>query len=316
MVKTRTRLTATCLAIAAMLALAACAAPATPVTGPASPPPSASGGTTAPAHVAGSARSISFDGRVRTYQIYVPSTASSTAAVPLLVALHGGGGSGARFEQVSGFDEVAEAAGFIVVYPDAVSPPGDRMTTWNAGDCCGYAARTDVDDVGFVQAVIAAVTAQYHVDPRRIFLAGHSNGGMLAYRMACESSVDIAAIGVQSTTLEYAPCRPRAPVSFLHIHGTADTNIPITGGHGSEVSQVDFLPPPQAAATLAAADGCGSASSPAPDPTLPGAQQQTWTACPPGVAAEFVTVPGAAHAWMNTSAQQIWSFLSAHPAPR
>lgn len=138
---------------------------------------------------------------------------------------------------------------------------------------------------------------------------------MLAYRIACQLPGTVAAIGVQSATLEYLPCHPTQPVSLLHIHGTADTEVPLLGGHGTGTSNADFTPALQATTTIAAADGCHSTPTVGPDPTLTGAQLHTWTDCPAGVGVQFVTVPGATHTWMQNSATQIWTFLAAHPRP-
>jgi polyhydroxybutyrate depolymerase len=234
------------------------------------------------------------------------------------VAVHGGGGSGARFEQVSGFDRLADRDGFVVAYPDAArrGAGGGRVPTWNAGDCCGHAARTGIDDVGFVHALIGAVSARYRIDAQRVYVAGFSNGGMLAYRIACQLSDTVAAIGVQSATLEYSPCHPARPVSLLGIHGSADDHIPLSGGHGpASRTRVEFPPPRQAAATIAVADRCAGSSTVRPDPALAGAQRRSWSGCPTGIAVRFVTVPGGTHRWMRSSTAQIWSFFAAHARP-
>lgn len=252
--------------------------------------------------------SLSINGTSRTYRVHVGK--SSTQPVPLVIALHGGGGSAQGFEQKTGFDQLADSAGFIVVYPESVTPTDGALRTWNAGDCCGFAARTKVDDVGFIRQLIAHMTATYRIDSRRIYVTGHSNGGMLAYRVACELADTVAAVGVQSATLEYSPCQPSAPVSLVHIHGDADTNVPLAGGRGKGKSGVDYFPPPKAAATIAAADHCAAT----PEMTdQAGEQTRNWTGCVHGSAVELVTVKGGTHAWMDTSAATIWSFLQAHP---
>ena len=87
-------------------------------------------------------------------------------------------------------------------------------------ETAGPAARQKVDDVGFIRLLIASLRSQYEIDPARVFASGHSNGGILAYRLACELSDEIVAIGVQSTVLEISPCRPTHPVSVLQIHGS------------------------------------------------------------------------------------------------
>jgi len=273
------------------------------------------------------------DGRNRTYHLYVPSTIGAGASgvpVPLLVALHGGTGSGVQFERNSGFDGLAEANRFIVVYPDGigVGATGTALRTWNGGACCGPATRQNVDDVGFIRMLIERLRSQYPVDPTRVFAAGHSNGGILAYRLACELSDQIAAIGVQSATLELARCRPSRPVSIVHIHGTADHNLPINGGRGTQsLSGVTFRPPRDGAKTIAAADKCRRRST-STDRSNPDVTIETWRSCSDRTEVRFVTVEGASHAWMGhptaaprlvgepymklDSSREIWEFLVAH----
>ena len=286
------------------------------------------------------------DGRIRTYHLYVPAslhlapptaaTSTSTVApatrVPLLIALHGGLGSGTQFEKQTGFDGLAEANGFIVAYPYGwgTGPRHGIARTWNGGSCCGPAMKQHVDDVTFIKLVIRQIESRYPVDPRRVFVAGHSNGGIMAYRLACQLSGTVAAIGVQSTSLELRPCQPTEPVSLLHIHGTADKNIPIDGGVGDEgVAQLTFNPPIDGVRTLAAANGCQAVPSTSTDPANADLTIERWASCHPGIDVELVKVTGAAHAWMGhpaatrrahpypklDSSSVIWSFLAAHPKP-
>lgn len=256
--------------------------------------------------IAGSLQTV--DGRTRTYRLYVPSSVTpQSAPVPLLIALHGGGGSGEQFEQVTGYDGLAESNRFIVAYPDGTTsdqagtaaPP---LRTWNAGACCGIAQRMDVDDVGYVRLLIAHLAEQHPIDPKRVFVTGHSNGGMLAYRLACQLADVVAAVGVQSATLEFSGCRPSRPVSLLHIHGSADENVPINGGTGTNsVSRVSFNPPLQGVETIAAADGCGPQPGRQPDLDNADVQIQAWQGCADHSQVTFVTVDGAAHPWMGQS---------------
>ncbi len=87
--------------------------------------------------------------------------------------------------------------------------------------------RKQVDDVEFVRRLLDTIEEQYSIDPTHVFAAGHSNGGFMAYWLACELSDRIVAVGLQSGGLGLASCDPAQPVSLLHIHGTADTNVPI-----------------------------------------------------------------------------------------
>jgi polyhydroxybutyrate depolymerase len=274
------------------------------------------------------------DGRTRHYRLYVPSSLAAGVPAPLLVALHGGLGSSAQFAANSGFDELAEANGFVVVYPDGIGarPDGTGPQTWNGGYCCGPAVRQDVDDVGFIRQLIDTLAADLPIDPARVFAAGHSNGAILSYRLACELSDRIVGIGVQAGSLGVDACTPPQPVSVIHLHGAADTNHPIGGGKGSGVAGVEFRPARAAVEALAAADGCAGESRPSTDPSNPDLAITTWSGCGGGAELRFVAVDGATHAWMGRPAasaaaeayvgepypdldasRAIWSFLAAHP---
>ena len=271
------------------------------------------------------------DGRDRTYHVYVPATLPASTSVPRLIALHGGTGWGTQFERNSGFDALAEANGFIVVYPDGIGigADGASLRTWNGGACCGPAVKQQVDDVGFIRTMITTLESTYDIDPLHIVAAGHSNGGVLAYRLACELSDEIAAIGVQSSVLGIPACIPDRPVSVLHIHGSADQNIPIDGGIGSKaVSGVRFSRPLDGAVTLAAADGCPATPARAVDAANPDLSVTSWTPCDGGAEVAFVQVQDASHAWMGhptghsglvgepyaqlDSSLLIWNFLAQH----
>jgi polyhydroxybutyrate depolymerase len=274
------------------------------------------------------------DGRTRRYRLYVPSSLAAGDLAPLLVALHGGLGSSAQFAANSGFDELAEANGFIVVYPDGIGarPDGSGPQTWNGGYCCGPAVRQDVDDVGFIRLLLDTLAAGLPIDPVRVFAAGHSNGAILAYRLACELSDRIVGIGVQAGSLGVDACTPRQPVSVIHLHGTADTNHPIDGGKGSGVAGVEFRPARAAVEALAAADGCADEPRSSTDPANPDLAVATWSGCGSGAEVRYVEVDGATHAWMGhppasaaaaayvgepypnlDASRAIWSFLAAHP---
>src|SRR5579872_1288024 len=134
-----------------------------------------------------------FAGAERTYHLYVPSHLPKGPR-PLLVGLHGGLGSGPQFEADTGFDGLAQANGFIAVYPDGTPiRAGSDHLVWNAGGCCGIAdaAHENVDDVGFVAALVRHLESAYDIDPHRVFLTGHSNGALLAYAVACQDAATV-----------------------------------------------------------------------------------------------------------------------------
>lgn len=161
-------------------------------------------------------------GRVRTYRLFVPSDLPKRAS--LLVALHGGGlkDSGRLMAETVGLDADAAARRYIVAYPDAVSG------RFNAGRCCNV--RRGPNDVAFIDELVMHLGDQYRLDRRRIFAAGFSNGGFMAYRLACQRAETFAAIAVVAATEVIDRCRPSRPVSVLHIHAQDDPKI--SYGHG------------------------------------------------------------------------------------
>lgn len=319
------------------------ASPGSRTGGP--PQEDASSGTTAPAPapvrpaVAARGQAVPHeittpDGRTRTYLLYVPSSVPPERPVPLLVAMHGGVGWGSQYEKNSGFDGLAEANAFIVAYPDGIGagPADNALRTWNGGYCCGPAVKENVDDVAFIAALIDEVEATHSIDTHRVYAAGHSNGGIMAYRLACELSDRIVAVGVQSSSLGVDPCAPSLPVSLIHIHGTADRNHPIDGGVGDQgISGVSFHPAIDGVRAVARADGCPTEPTTVVDQVNADVTVQTWQPCRDATAVQFVVVAGASHAWMGhessaarltgtayqglDSSLVIWTFLAAHPRP-
>lgn len=161
-------------------------------------------------------------GLTRTYHVHLPQSYDKTQPAPLVLPFHGGTGRGERMPQLTGFNEVSDRGGFIVVYPEGV----DRH--WNDGrDTVPNA----VDDVAFVSALIDRLNETLSIDRKRVYATGISNGGFFAERLACELSNKIAATASVAATLpENYSCRPSRPVSVLLIHGTDDPFVPYTGG--------------------------------------------------------------------------------------
>ena len=200
-------------------------------------------------------------GVVRTYRLFLPGSLPEDRPVPLLVGLHGGLGSGRQFEQNTDFDGLAQANRFIVVYPNGtpIRPSLPDRLVWNGGGCCSVAEQSqeNVNDVGFISALITKIEGRYDIDRSRVYVTGHSNGAILAERLACQLSDQIAAIAVQAGDLFVDTCTPSRPVAVLEIHGTDDRNIPINGGVGSDsLTQDDFPPPVDGLRTFAARDHC------------------------------------------------------------
>lgn len=177
-------------------------------------------------------KSLFFGGIDRPYIVALPdATALKKGKRSVIVALHGGGGNAEGFMRSTHLNEAAGAAGMIVVYPEGFpSTARATMRTWNAGRCCGESAAQDIDDVGYLRTVIDTVIADYDANPARVFVTGHSNGAMMAYRLSCAMADKIAAIAPVSAQDISATCEPAKPVAVLHIHGEMDPCALYGGG--------------------------------------------------------------------------------------
>ncbi|WP_198153721.1 extracellular catalytic domain type 1 short-chain-length polyhydroxyalkanoate depolymerase [Catenuloplanes japonicus] len=227
----------------------------------------------------------------RTYRLYRPASLPDGPA-PLVVMLHGGAGSGRQAQETYGWDSLADREGVIVAYPDGLN------RAWHVSDhCCGPPARDGVDDVAFITALVADVPG---VDSSRVFATGISNGGMLAYRLACDTHGVFAAIGPVAGT-QVGDCPAPDPISVLHIHGDADRSVPYDGGRSkrdSEWVRIEGPPIPALHARWQAVDACA-----APSVAVTGVVTRSRAACASGRRVEMITVAGAGHQWPGSAAK-------------
>ncbi|MDB4931913.1 MAG: hypothetical protein JWM10_4397, partial [Myxococcaceae bacterium] len=167
----------------------------------------------------------------RPYRLVVPDANVPATPSPLLIILHGYGVSGSVQELFFRMTREANTRGVLYAIPDG-TPDASMRRFWNATDACCDFGHVGVDDVAYLDAIIDDASARYAVDPRRIFLIGHSNGGFMAHRMACERANRIAAIVslAGATFTDAARCTPSEPVAVLQVHGTADATIRYNGG--------------------------------------------------------------------------------------
>ena len=173
---------------------------------------------------------LQLDGRARSYLVHMPSQPLSSA-LPVVINLHGGGGNAQQHRQSSLMDAAADRDGYIAVYPNGSGRLGDRLLTWNAGSCCGYAQTTNVNDVEFIARLIDDLGQRTAVDTRRIYVVGHSNGGMMAHRIGESLSNRIAAIA--SVAGAHVPdIRRGRALPVLHIHSIDDPRALYHGGLG------------------------------------------------------------------------------------
>jgi polyhydroxybutyrate depolymerase len=270
-------------------------------------------------------------GIARQYEIFRP--ASQRGPVPAVVLLHGAGGTGAQLERFTDFDRVAAAAGIVAIYPQGLG------RNWN--DHRGLGVQSDADDRKFLLDLIDALAARGVVDSARIYIAGISNGGLMALDMACNHADRLAGIGVVAASLprDYR-CEPSRPLPIIFFHGTEDHFIPFGGGRiagqfgaqrGNVISAVDTV------AFFARISGCRTRDSRSlPDALPPDGTHVTifsYGDCGPGSAVESVIIEGGGHSWpgarqgvaldhllgpssqaVDTSAE-LWRFFAATVSP-
>ncbi len=207
---------------------------------------------------------LSYDGLDRTYLLHLPPSYDGHTPLPLVLVFHGGLGNAESIAGRIGMEAQADEHGFILVYPNGTGRT-ERALTWNAGYCCGYAMEHEIDDVGFVRALLDKLQAELAVDPKRVYAAGISNGAMLVYRLAAELPTRFAAVapvaGAIGGQAQGGPRvlipEPAYPVSIIAFHGKKDENVPYGGGTGKDALEhrVD-MSVAEAIAFWVQADGC------------------------------------------------------------
>jgi polyhydroxybutyrate depolymerase len=258
-----------------------------------------------------SVHTIAFGGLDRTYRLHKPP--GLTAAAPLVVMLHGATGTGSQAENSYGWDQLADSAKFVVAYPDGIG------RSWNGHGCCAKAMRENIDDVGFITAMVGQIGADQPIDKSRIYATGISNGGIMSYALACNTSI-FAAIGPDSATM-VDPCPAPRPTSVIHIHGTADQLVPYNGGN--DHTAVNGPPVPDTNAFWRKVDQCGP-----PKVTANAPVTTSTAACADQRSVELITIDGGKHQWPGGSTflerrdptsdalnatETIWQFFATHP---
>lgn len=230
----------------------------------------------------------------RSYRVYRPT---SVLPHPGLVIMLSGETSGFVQEVGSNFDAQADRLHWLVVYPEAVT----QSDGWDAYGCCSHPG---ADDLAFLSGIIDHLEATDKVDPHRVYVAGISRGGMMAYKVACELSSKVAAIASvagnmadQNGSVQGVQCHPTHPVSLLAIHGTADREVPVGGGK-SLVSQesIAYAPLNDVIGKWRELDTCGSQSS----VRVSGSLTATTWSCQGGSNVELQLLSGGVHSWPGT----------------
>jgi len=280
---------------------------------------------------------LTHDGVVREYIVHVPPGYQAMKARPLVLVLHGGGGTmrGQYKLTHETFNHLADRDGFFAVYPQGLGK------SWNEGGANrkGYAREHNIDDVGFFKALIAELGKKYPIDPKKVFSTGISNGGLMSLRLGCEMPDKIRAIGVLTASIPenlVDMCSEEKPAKsgLLLMNGTEDPIVPYNGGvvkvfgqtHGKVVSTGKTLQ------VWLAKNGCKDAPKilefPDKDPT-DGTRvtEYTYDQCTSGVPVVFYKILGGGHAWPGgwqylrekrigrtsrdiDAAEEVWKFFS------
>jgi polyhydroxybutyrate depolymerase len=228
----------------------------------------------------------------RSAAVYHPPTAGANP--PLVVVLHGAGGTGRWARSAHGWDALADREGLVVAYPDGWA------RTWNAGDCCGRARSRGVDDVAYLRQLVARLAEEDGIDPSRVYAVGMSNGGMMSYAWACSRPGDLAGVGVV-VGARVTPCDDPGPVPLVVVHGAADTSVPIDGGVGPEsMTRHDYPSLRHSLQPFLNAGRCGDS----PDVTVAPPVTVTRWQCDPGRAVVAAVLDGFGHVWPGGSGGQ------------
>jgi polyhydroxybutyrate depolymerase len=271
----------------------------------------------------------------RPVKVALPPGLNPNVPVPLLMLLHGYGSSGDEEEAYLRIGAAAALNGMIYLHPDGTTDSnGARF--WNATDACCDVDRRGVDDSSYLAGLITEIGSHVAVDPRRVFVMGHSNGAFMSYRMACDHADMIAAIVslAGASPADPVECNPSEPVVILQVQGSADDQVRVGGGtlRGNLAPGDDRLkayPPLEASlAEWAGFDGCAGTRTPSTttldlDRTLVGANGpndtgiSTYESCRPGGAVELWMIQGGGHgpAFTDDFGARVVDFLLSHAKP-
>jgi len=264
-------------------------------------------------------------GQTRNYVLHVPASYDRSRPTPLVISLHGAGHWGAAQREITRWDAVADREGFIVVYPSGGTGNGPRI--WRAVIEGPGLTR----DVRFISDLIDKLSADYNVDPARIYANGLSNGGGMSFVLSCTLSHRIAAVGmVGAAHLQpWSSCTDTRPVPMIAFHGTADPLTPYTGGK-TWIAARAFPHIPMWTANWARRNRC--APEPIDSAVAANVTRRRYDGCADNASVELYTIHGGGHDWPGggplpqwlagpvshgiDASSQMWAFFRAHPLRR
>jgi polyhydroxybutyrate depolymerase len=264
------------------------------------------------------AHTLTVDGLARTYTVYVPAGYDDRRPLPVVVMLHGAGATGAGVIAETGWGRKADREGFLAVFPDALradpaAPPAflTNPQLWNDGSGRGQAFLGGVDDVRFLDHLVADIAKKYAVDRKAVFLTGFSSGASLVFRAAALLPDRFAAIAPVAGPCWPLPAGPprRAALPTLFIAGTADPLNPLDGGTIS-LPWGSFAQPPLLAGLQewARRNGCTEGLRPGA-----GRTGLRVLACPGGLPIKAFLVEGLGHMWPGGEPQFPAAYIGTDP---
>lgn len=268
---------------------------------------------------------VTSGGAERFVVVHLPPAYDPSEPAPLVLAYHFQGSTPSTMNQATGLDEAADAAGMVIAYPVGLD------ASFNAGKCCGKSWENGVDDVAFTRDVLTVLDATLCIDRTRVYATGMSGGAMMAYRVGCELTDEIAGIAAVAGAVHTVnPCVPSRAIAALAIHGTADTFVPHDGGMGQPPIEVTgemmFGSVAESLEPFRAAAGCADATE---ETYQQGdATCLRWSGCQSGAVVERCTIDGGGHTWPSgqlppifgatstdlNASQKILEFFAAQPA--
>ncbi len=179
-----------------------------------------------PASASDYSYNLNHDGLERNYLVHTPNTYKESVSAPMIIVFHGLTGTAQYAAKDSVYHWITKSnkEGFIAVFPNGMS------SSWNAGNCCGYASSNNIDDVGFIRDVISDMESKFNINSNRIYATGMSNGGMFSHRLACDLADELAGIASVAGSDSTKVCYPANPIQILHIHAINDNVVSYNGG--------------------------------------------------------------------------------------
>jgi polyhydroxybutyrate depolymerase len=252
---------------------------------------------------------IHVDGLERTYIVHVPASYKPSIATPMVVMLHGGGGTARAAMWETEWVDKADKEGFLAVFPNALARDPARSShfsrnpqLWNDGSERFYPDQKAPDDVRFIAAMLDDLAARFTLDERRIYVTGFSNGASMSFRLGAELSDRIAAIAPVAGALWFDPPRLKQPVSMCYITGTADPLNLIEGGapklaNGGSDSVRAKPKPPLRDSILKWAKALGCAETSPDVSERNGVRTEVHSTCSAAAEVVYLAVEGLGHTW-------------------